>query len=418
MVRPPVAAVALAIALVAAGDSRLSAQPAEEESDEQSFEDDPEAEQPINTEATASTAPRATVIERPPEDVQSFADATLDATPLRFAFNAFGDVSLAGRAPASGEETVDFSLGTFALLINGQLGESLIGTAEVEFDAADDNEQEVTLERLHLRWQTRRFFVIGGRTHTDLGYWNTAFHHGSWLHLPIARPRALRGEDSGGILPIHWVGLESGVVLSGDSGALTVAGGIGNGRGRDETAIALRRDSNDFKALKLKIEYLGLGLPDLRVGVGGLFDRIAAEPADVRPALPDGEIDEYIGNVYTAYRGVRLTLVAEAYGIWHRTAMATSTTTDAFAVLGYRFGRLTPYLQIERTDAHGEPDPYYTPVPDMPSPSTPVDQTELLLGFRVDPSVWSAIKLEYRLTSTDGAGEVGHALALNWSFGI
>jgi hypothetical protein len=32
--------------------------------------------------------------------------------------------------------------------------------------------------------------------------------------------------------------------------------------------------------------------------------------------------------------------------------------------------------------------------------------------------VWSAIKLEYRLTSTDGAGEVGHALALNWSFGI
>ena len=423
MFRPPLAAIAIAVGVAAApGAARAqsapepsgTAEPADQGAPaapaEQSFEDDPAAEQPINA------SPRAP--ERTPEDVQSFADATLDATPLRFAFNAFGDVSVAGRAPAAGDEEVDFSLGTFALLINGQLSESLLSTAEVEFDAGDDNQQEVTLERLHLRWQTPSFFIVGGRMHSDLGYWNTAFHHGAWLHLPIGRPRVLRGEDAGGLLPVHWIGVEGGITLSRGEGGLTLAGGIGNGRGHDETDIPLRRDRNDFKALKLKLEVQGVGLPDLRLGIGGLVDRIAPAPEEIRPALPDVEIDEYIANAYAAYRGAQLTLIAEAYSIWHRTDDDTFTTMDAFAVLGYRVGRVTPYLQVERTSRRGGIDPYYSPVPDMMTPSTPVEQSELLLGTRIDPSVWSALKLEYRLTRTDAVDDLAHSLALNWSFGI
>jgi hypothetical protein len=401
----------------AAQPAQPAAQPEQpEEPAEQTFEGDPEAEKPLDAQGQRAAA----ADERTPEDVQSFADATLDAAALRFAFNAFGDVSLTGTAPDEGDRQVEFALGTAALLINGQLGESLLGTAEVEFDANDQNEQQVTLERLHLRWQQPSYFVVGGRMHTDLGYWNAAFHHGAWLHLPIARPRALRGEDEGGILPIHWIGIEGGIIVrGGNDAALTVAGGIGNGRGTEERDIPLSGDSNDFKALKLKIEYLGLfGLPDLRVGVGGLLDRIAPEPEDVRPALPDTEIDEYIGNAYAAYRGAQLTLIAEAYAIWHRFDDERSTTTDAFAVLGYRFGRLTPYLQAERTDSFGELDPYFTPVPDMPTPSTPIDRTSMLVGLRLDPSVWSALKLEYGVAATDATDQIDHSLALNWSFGI
>ena len=40
----------------------------------------------------------------------------------------------------------------------------------------------------------------------------------------------------------------------------------------------------------------------------------------VRPAFPDEEIDEIIANVYAAYRGVQLTLIAEAYAIRHSAA--------------------------------------------------------------------------------------------------
>ena len=81
-------------------------------------------------------------------------------------------------------------------------------------------------------------------------------------------------------------------------------------------------------------------------------------------------------------------------------------------------GRLTPYVQVERTDSRGDPDPFYTPVPDMPTASTPIDATEVLVGARVDVSVWSALKLEYRLTRRDAVDDPDHSLALNWSFGI
>jgi hypothetical protein len=412
MVRPPARAIALAIAL-ATGAPALAHAQAAPQPPEQTFEGDPEAEKPI------PPRPPPKQPELTPQDVQSFAEATLEATPLRFAFNVFGDVGVTGRSPAQGDERVDFALGAFALLINGQLSRSLLGTAEVKFDSDDENHQTVTLERLHLRWQTQRFYLVGGRTHTDIGYWNTAFHHGAWLHLPIARPRVLRGDDSGGLLPIHWVGLEGGVIfpLAGTS-SLTVAGGVGNGRGGDEAEITIHRDRNNFKALKLKLEVLGLGWPDLRVGVAGLMDRIAPEPEDVRPALPDMEIDEYIANAYAAYRGAQLTLIAEAYSIWHRSDLDTTSTTDAFVVLGYRVGRLTPYTLVERTDARSGVDPFYTPVPDMPTTSTPVDSTAVSLGARIDPSVWSAVKLEYRVIRADNADDLDQSVAINWSFGI
>ena len=45
-----------------------------------------------------------------------------------------------------------------------------------------------------------------GRFHTDIGYWNTAFHHGLWLQIPVERPHVLRFEDDGGLVPVHWVG--------------------------------------------------------------------------------------------------------------------------------------------------------------------------------------------------------------------
>jgi hypothetical protein len=373
----------------------------------QTFQDEPDPEAPAGEQST----------ERTPEDIQSFADATMDARRLRFALNAFGDASLVGEKLEAADETASFSLGTLALLINGQLGASLVGTAEVSFNATADNDQSIVLERLQLRWQTPRYYVVGGRLHTDLGYWNTAFHHGAWLHLPISRPRVLRGEGGGGILPIHWIGLEGGFMVPVSPGLLTIAGGVGNGRGEVEGDIPLRTDSNDFKAVRLKLEYLGLGLPDLRVGVGGLYDRIAAEPATVRPELPDEEIDEIIANVYAAYRGVQLTLIAEAYAIRHSAGDRDFTTTDAFVVAGYRIGRVTPYVMGERTDARGGMDPFYSPE-GMPTSSTPWDETRFSLGARIDTSVWSALKAEYAMLLPDNADGPDHTVIINWSFGI
>jgi hypothetical protein len=88
---------------------------------------------------------------------------------------------------------------------------------------------------------------------------------------------------------------------------------------------------------------------------------------------------------------------------------------------GYRFGRITPYLQLERTDALGGVDPFFTPQAMPPSPlpaTTPQDQTEVIFGTRIDTSVWSAVKAEYSLLHRDGPGTLDHTVTVNWSFGI
>src|SRR5262245_20415591 len=103
---------------------------------EQSFGD-----QPVPPAPSAPAAPAAPGKALTPEDIQTFADATLDASPLRFALNAFGDVSVFARKPAAGDASASFGLGTFALLINAPLGKSLLATAEVAFDGTDDNRQ-------------------------------------------------------------------------------------------------------------------------------------------------------------------------------------------------------------------------------------------------------------------------------------
>jgi hypothetical protein len=133
------------------------------------------------------------------------------------------------------------------------------------------------------------------------------------------------------------------------------------------------------------------------------------------------EIDEWIGNAFVAYRGVNLTLIAEGFTIAHKNDTDTFTTADEYVVGGYRFGRITPYLQFERTDAMGGLDPFYTPQETPPSPlppSTPQDQTEIIFGTRFDMSVWSAVKAEYSLLRKDGPGTLDHTVTVNWSFGI
>jgi hypothetical protein len=365
---------------------------------------------------------------RPPEDVQSFAEATMVSSgPVRFALNAFGDASFRAIMPESGNDSETFSLGTLALLINARLGTHILGTAEAALDTNDSTQQPLAkVERLHIRWQNERFFVIGGRMHTDLGYWNTAYHHGPWLQLTINRPRGVRGESSGGILPIHFVGVEAGLIVPMEPASLTVSGGVGNGRGNTETDIRITRDTNQFKALMLKVECVGLGWPDLRVGASGVYDRIPPLAMTIDTNLPTSlarnqEIDEWIGNGFVAYRGVNLTVIAEGFAVVHKNDTDTFTTADEYVVGGYRIGRVTPYLQLERTDAMGGLDPFYTPQETPPSPlpgSTPQDQTEVIVGTRIDTSVWSAIKAEYSLLHKDGPDTFDHTVTVNWSFGI
>jgi hypothetical protein len=65
----------------------------------------------------------------------------------------------------------------------------------------------IDIERLQLTYRANPYFQLtGGRFHTAIGYYNTAYHHGTWFQTATGRPFMYDFEDSGGILPVHSVG--------------------------------------------------------------------------------------------------------------------------------------------------------------------------------------------------------------------
>jgi hypothetical protein len=236
------------------------------------------------------------------------------------------------------------------------------------------------------------------------------------LQLTINRPRVLRFEDEGGMLPIHQVGAT--VVYGprrGDAG-LELGLGIGNGHGRVLEAIQTGGDNNRAKSLLLRVGAVGIGHPALRFGINLGLDSIAPEPATVRPLAPDTSILELITGVYLALRGEHAIVFSETYNVMHR-AMGTSwQVTDGFVLAGYRLGRFIPFGQIEARRGDGASDPFYNPAAAINSETIPpVDYIEGIAGLHFDLNTWSAFKLE--LTARRQGGLDDYRAELNWSFG-
>lgn len=354
-----------------------------------------------------------------PVDTQAMSELTLAQTglvPLRYGLNFFGDVSLVANM-AGDRVSLKSELGTFDLLFNAALGNSIGTAVEVALEHG-----EVELERFEVSWRGGDFFLRGGKSHTTLGYWNTAYHHGKWLQPTIERPRGVQFDDDGGLLPNHWVGLEGGRRLAAPWGAVSLTAGVGNGRkeAHDEKAPGEDAASSRLvlpRSAWLNVDFQSAGLPEIHLGLSGLYGQIPAADANVRPALPDVPIDEWIGGAHAVYRGERLLLIAEGFLVKHVAGGLSWRTLDVFATAMFTFDRLSPYAQVEVQRISAAGDPFYNPGVGTPF-GAPQNLVEMLLGIRADISLWSALKLEYRLTFLRGAARPAHALQLNCSFGI
>lgn len=417
------------VVLVFAQASPAHGQPAEQEpSPEDPTEAEPE--HPV-----AAEPPPVTSSPPQPPEVQRFDDvATEPATPpvpgarpadsvpltqmdeisvptarSRITLNMFGNLSL---EQTNSNHHLDFHLGGLGLLMIGRASPELEMVSEVVVES-DDGETIIDLERMFLQWKNRRYEVGAGRTHTDLGYWSPAFHHGKWLQLTVDRPRAVRFEDDGGLLPIHNIGVwvTARTPIAHGTGRATVM--IANGRGRIVDDV---RSSSDLNLAKAIIVHLGLedvGITGLRYGVSGSYDRIAPQPIDARPALADTPIDEVIANAYVAHRGSHWTVISELYDIIHRGGKATQSTFAGFAVVGYKIAHLVPFVMAEARTTSGGNDPFF--VPDSMSPRV-TKFVEGTAGMRYELNTWSALKFQLQVMRSQGrTSELG---IVDWSIGL
>lgn len=352
------------------------------------------------------------------EEVASASTAELSVhnQRWRYSLNFFGDISLAGGHPAGVDHQLGFSLGAQDLLIRGELSSNIVAATEIAFEPSDQG-VSIDLERFNVRWQSATFFIEAGRTHTGIGYWNNAYHHGRWLQPTIARPRWVAFEDNGGLLPVHWVGAGTGARLPLGGATLNLMATVGNGRGKIVDDVRNAGDYQAAKAYHLSAELVGIARSDLRIGVAGIFDRIPAQPATIRPLLPDQEISETIGAAHIAYVNVPVLFITEAYLVAHTAGGHQWSTYGGFALLGYTIGRFTPYLQFERIAAKGGADPFFVNTALIPDAQS-FDTAGGIVGLRLDLSDWTALKVEYRQTHAYDTASTQYEGILNWSWGF
>jgi hypothetical protein len=354
-------------------------------------------------------------------DMETFASGSVHQMAIgnahaRLSANVFGDVDFSYGSQANTHPA--FAIGTMSFLITGDLEKHFTSTAEIALEYDDTGTLGFDLERFLVGWHDEHFFVTAGRVHTAFGYWNNAYHHGKWLQPTIARPRWVEFEDSGGLLPIHTVGLSGG--FSADLGRFTklrTTVSVSNGRGHIQDDLRNTFDYQDSKAVHGQVEFIGVGLPDLRIGVASMYDQIPPTTAGIRPAYP-GSIDEVIVNAHVAYPGYPLLVIIEGYGVSHRIPGHTFWTYGGFATLGYAIGMVTPYVRGQWITTHGGTDPFFVPGGDANAPdAAKFGELEGIAGLRVDLTDWTAVRGEYSATQL-AHDRVVHQGTLQWCWGF
>jgi opacity protein-like surface antigen len=294
----------------------------------------------------------------------------------------FGDIGFYGGNQKG--QTSSFSLGQTNLFITSNLSERLRFLTEMVFEVHQNNGFQTDLERVLLEGSLSDYFKLsGGRYHTAIGYYNTAYHHSTWFQTATERPYIFQYEDEGGILPIHMVGVQaSGQIPSGKLGLHYVAE-VGNGRTSNPVAEPVQNyvDENGHKAFNVALFARPDAVPGLQTGFSVYRDVLSA------PSSP--RITETITDVYAVLARPRFEWLNEALMIRHTPVGGHDYITPAFySQISQRFGSYRPYFRYQYVNASSN-EPVFPQVGLRTGPS---------VGIRFDATESVALKLQYDYT--------------------
>ena len=283
-----------------------------------------------------------------------------------------------------------FQAGEFDLLITSALSEHLSFLGEIVLGPDNTNQFGVDIERYQLTYKANPYFsVSAGRFHTSIGYYNTAYHHGNWFSTAEGRPIMYLFEDSGGILPVHMVGLDaSGLVPhTGELGLHWVAE-VGNGLSSNpfasESVQNFYSDRN-YKATNLAMFIKPEFLSGLQIGGSWYHDGI--NPSQAQNPLPLGEIRQNVESAYIVYLTPKWEFLNEGVLLSnHLTGIREPFRSPmAYSQAARRFGIYEPYFRFQYVrDNLNDPinalkGTYYGPS----------------VGMRIDFASFAALKIQF-----------------------
>ena len=339
----------------------------------------------------------------PTDDLQDTGLPASDSgpAPSRLVWSGFGD-TVWQKTDEPGEANT-FILGQFTLYPTATLSDELSMLAEIVFEGGSDNVIRVELERILLRYSFADGLALSaGRYHTAIGYYNTAYHHSSWLQTTIERPLIFAFEDDGGPLPIHGVGLSARGTFSGRALRLEYVAEVGNGRSSipDTDDVQNIQDDNGNKAINVAVAVVPNSTPNLRIG--GSFYRDTLTPS----GEPDR--DDSVFAAYVVYSNATFEFLNEAIVMRRGEGGADAATTTSpayYSQISRGFGRWRPYARVEHMDLRAA----------FTSDAPAGRQTLSLVGLRFDFAELAALKAEYRHHDVSGASGI-NAVVANVSF--
>ena len=322
-----------------------------------------------------------------------------EATYPSLKISGFGGVDFS----ATNEKGMNsgFNMGQFVLHMASPLSRRVSFFAEVSLTAATTN-YTVDLERSIIRYDYNDYFKLSfGRYHTPVSYWNTAFHHGSWLQTTINRPEMIR--FGGKFIPVHFVGfLAEGSIPSGGAG-LNYSVGVGNGRGFPISRAGDAGDVNNNRAWVVSLFSRPSALYGLQFG-GSIYRDKITPPTGPR-------FREWIASAHVVWTRETPEFLAEFSNVHHNNLTISRVfNSQAFYVqVGYRLPfqekRWKPYYRYEYIHV-----PKSEPILGVP------DLSGSTLGLRWDISDFATFKGEYRSSKRAPGDPYVNGLFLQTSF--
>jgi hypothetical protein len=323
----------------------------------------------------------------------------MDLSKTLLRIRGFGDVTLHGdnyRPPGQPPDTTSFTLGQLNLFVTSDVSDKFKFLSEIVFESGPDNTYglttgttnsfDVDIERYLLTYSYNDYFNLSvGRYHTAIGYYNTAFHHSTWLQTTTGRPLLFEFEDRGGILPIHNVGVEAyGRIPSGALGLHYVAE-IGNGRESRaplvEEAVQNTLSDKTHKTVNFAVFARPTKIPGLQTGFSVYRDLL----------VPQGlSVGETILAAHAIYSSTNFEWLNEALVIRHSPFGGHDFQTPGwYSQISRRFGSYRPYFRYQYINASSQ-EPIFPDIGLRAGPS---------VGVRYDASESVALKLQYDYTA-------------------
>ncbi len=368
--------------------------------------------------ATQVPAISTTPISTPPESEQSQAENVMaermDLSKTLLRIRGFGDVSLHGDTQKG--DTTSFSLGQLDLFITSDISEKFKFLSEIVFEGGADNYYgsisgqqnsfSVDVERYLLQYSYNDYLNISaGRGHTAIGYYNTAYHHSTWLQTTTDRPFLFAFEDNGGILPIHNVGASaSGLIPSGSLGLHYVAE-VGNGReSRNplvEEPVQNEVDDENHKAFNLALFARPEALSGLQTGFSVYRDVLS--PANA-PKIGETILAAHAVLIRPKYEWLNEALLDRHAVVG---TSAVFNTPGFYTQVSRQFAAFRPYFRYQYINV-AKHEPIFPDVGLRYGPS---------VGLRFDASESVALKFQYDYTSLRNQPSVnGLKLQLGFTF--